>query len=303
MDILLNQPALPWEPEPGPFGSLSYYPLDDDADDGDSWLAPRSLDGEQSSMSDSPWTFSVLSPTAEEPAAMSPVVDGARSTAGLQPTRRLTRPAGPITKTASRPRRVRGSRQLLVCSEPSCIYTTNRSGNFERHVRNAHTKVKPFKCDVCNYASADSGAVTRHKRQHTGEAPAICKYAGCRCTYTSNPPLLVMIRPSLTDRLCSQTRRKTSATSAGTRGRTQRRNPSNVRTRAATTEPRSLAPSNRTSRASTPRCERSHARSVYTPPRPSPTSRSTPPATRESAAARDCGRDLYAQLSCVRTVH
>jgi len=192
MDILLNQPALPWEPEPGPFGSLSQYAVtvDDDADDGDSWLAPGPLDGEQSGMSDddSPWNFSV--PTAEEPAAMSPVLDGARSTAGLQPTRRLTRPASKITKTGSRPRRVRGSRQLLVCSEPSCIYTTNRSGNFERHVRNAHTKVKPFKCDVCNYASADSGAVTRHKRQHTGEAPAICKHAGCGCkNRTSNPPL------------------------------------------------------------------------------------------------------------------
>ena len=42
MNILLNQPALPWEPEPAgpPLGSLSYYAVETDAD-GDSLAGSR----------------------------------------------------------------------------------------------------------------------------------------------------------------------------------------------------------------------------------------------------------------------
>jgi len=47
-------------------------------------------------------------------------------------------------------------------------------------VRNNHTKERPFKCEDCDYSSADPGAVTRHRRQHTGEAPARCTWDGCK---------------------------------------------------------------------------------------------------------------------------
>jgi KRAB domain-containing zinc finger protein len=56
-------------------------------------------------------------------------------------------------------------------------------GNFQRHTRNTHTKERPYTCDSCDYASADSGAIKRHARQHSNERPAVCTYAGC--TYTA----------------------------------------------------------------------------------------------------------------------
>ena len=97
----------------------------------------------------------------------------------------------------------------------ACGYTSERRGNVRRHFTARHTKDKPFSCafcpcESCNTppccvspigenrglcvdrgadASADSGAVTRHERQHTGARPAKCDFPGC--TYAapdySNP--------------------------------------------------------------------------------------------------------------------
>ena len=78
--------------------------------------------------------------------------------------------------------------QRCATLRPSCVQRGREtdaaslcgwSGNFERHVRNNHTFERPYKCGKCNYSSADSSAVTRHNRQHTGETPAVCKFPGC----------------------------------------------------------------------------------------------------------------------------
>ena len=39
----------------------------------------------------------------------------------------------------------------------------------KRHYTQRHTNHKPYKCNQCDYASSDSGALKRHLRQHTGE--------------------------------------------------------------------------------------------------------------------------------------
>ena len=45
-----------------------------------------------------------------------------------------------------------------------------------------HTGEKTFKCDQCNYTSAEAGKVKVHKRKHTGEKPPKCD----QCSYCSN---------------------------------------------------------------------------------------------------------------------
>ena len=47
-----------------------------------------------------------------------------------------------------------------------------------------HAKERPYKCDMCAYTSSESGAVKRHRRQHTCEALAICDFPGCSYTAT-----------------------------------------------------------------------------------------------------------------------
>ena len=46
-----------------------------------------------------------------------------------------------------------------------------------------HTGEKPFKCNVCSYASARKSDLIRHTRIHTGEKPFkcdVCYYAAAR---------------------------------------------------------------------------------------------------------------------------
>ena len=44
-----------------------------------------------------------------------------------------------------------------------------------------HTGEKPYKCGHpgCDYAAAQSGALTNHSRTHTGAKPFVCDYEGC----------------------------------------------------------------------------------------------------------------------------
>ena len=46
--------------------------------------------------------------------------------------------------------------------------------------KRTHTGEKPFKCDLCNYATSFSSTLVTHKRTHTGEKPfkcTLCSYA------------------------------------------------------------------------------------------------------------------------------
>jgi hypothetical protein len=198
MHRLLAKPALPWELQPDDHDDGASYGLEiaagPNAEHAHLWLNPD-LDHLYLGFTAEPAVVDMNaplpSPVFEDvphpagaprdvifpPRTISPPVAKPKPVKEDKPVKKL-RPAAKIKKPC----------RLWVCAEQLCIYSSGRKGNYERHVRNTHTKERPFKCNVCNYASADPGAVTRHMRQHTGEAPAICKYAGCRCTYTSNPP-------------------------------------------------------------------------------------------------------------------
>ena len=66
------------------------------------------------------------------------------------------------------------------CDFEGCEYASANSSNLTRHKR-AHTDEKPFKCDFegCEYACAQSSNLTRHKRTHTGEKTFKCDFEGC----------------------------------------------------------------------------------------------------------------------------
>ena len=60
-----------------------------------------------------------------------------------------------------------------------CEYASKRKSDLIRHKRK-HTREKPYKCDVCEYASAEKLSLIIHKRIHHGEKPYkcdICEYA------------------------------------------------------------------------------------------------------------------------------
>ena len=56
-----------------------------------------------------------------------------------------------------------------------------RRSNLKRHLE-THSGKKPYKCDQCDYASAERGSLKRHLRIHSGEKPFKCN----KCDYTSS---------------------------------------------------------------------------------------------------------------------
>ncbi|CAG5111162.1 Oidioi.mRNA.OKI2018_I69.chr2.g5496.t1.cds [Oikopleura dioica] len=72
------------------------------------------------------------------------------------------------------------------CPEANCEMAFVTSGGLTKHRRSKHTDEKPFKCTLCEYASADKSNFCRHMRTHTGEQPFSCDICGKAFGSSSN---------------------------------------------------------------------------------------------------------------------
>ncbi|XP_063885174.1 uncharacterized protein LOC135113664 [Scylla paramamosain] len=66
--------------------------------------------------------------------------------------------------------------KTLQC--PQCAFTTLADYKLKAHIIRRHTLNKPFKCDLCPYATTEKTALTKHTRTHTKERPYVCETCG-----------------------------------------------------------------------------------------------------------------------------
>ncbi|XP_055912441.1 zinc finger protein 845-like [Eupeodes corollae] len=72
-----------------------------------------------------------------------------------------------------------------------CSYATTQSGYLRRHMR-THTGERPHKCSYCDKAFAERKRLVSHTRSHTGERPFKCTY--CDASYARNDNLKYHLR-------------------------------------------------------------------------------------------------------------
>jgi len=79
--------------------------------------------------------------------------------------------------------------QLEPCEKPyncdECDYVCTTSGALTKHKRK-HTGEKPFNCDQCDYVCLQSTHLTTHKRMHTGEKPFKCDHCDFACSRSTH---------------------------------------------------------------------------------------------------------------------
>jgi len=57
---------------------------------------------------------------------------------------------------------------MYCCSFENCDFSSEYKGNLKTHIKMVHNKTKDFKCNNCEYETADSGNLNRHKTTCTG---------------------------------------------------------------------------------------------------------------------------------------
>ncbi|CAG5111152.1 Oidioi.mRNA.OKI2018_I69.chr2.g5486.t1.cds [Oikopleura dioica] len=77
------------------------------------------------------------------------------------------------------------------CPEANCEMAFVTSKDLTRHRRYKHTHEKPFKCTLCEYASAEKSNLRRHLKTHSGEKPHECPH--CKARFTQNSSLKVHV--------------------------------------------------------------------------------------------------------------
>jgi uncharacterized Zn-finger protein len=73
----------------------------------------------------------------------------------------------------------REKKKIKKCDQ--CDYSTTNSGALTTHKR-THTGEKPYACDQCDKSFSQNSSLISHKRTHTGEKPYECDQCDYKCS-------------------------------------------------------------------------------------------------------------------------
>ena len=69
------------------------------------------------------------------------------------------------------------------CSQ--CDYTASRKIQLNHHTLQRHTEVRPFECDICDFATSSKRTLDRHVFRHTGRKPFKCNMCDYAAAFVS----------------------------------------------------------------------------------------------------------------------